>query len=119
MLAHPECKSEIIDLADKIGSTKALLDYSIKSDCNAFIVVTEPGILFEMKRLCPHKKFIAAISNNGCNECSYMRLNTLKKVYECLKYESPEIKISKELCEKAVKPINRMLDISKELGLIK
>lgn len=120
VLAHPECKSEILDLADKIGSTKALLDYSIKSNCNAFIVVTEPGILFEMKRSCPHnKKFIAAISNNGCNECSYMRLNTLKKVYECLKYESPEIKISKELCEKAVKPINRMLDISKELGLIK
>ena len=119
VLAHPECKSEILDLADKIGSTKALLDYSIKSNCNAFIVVTEPGILFEMKRSCPHKKFIAAISNNGCNECSYMRLNTLKKVYECLKYESPEIKISKELCEKAVKPINRMLDISKEPGLIK
>ena len=120
VLAHPECKSDLLELADKIGSTKALLDYSVKSDCKEFIVVTEPGILYEMRKSCPQKKFIAACSSDGgCNECSYMRLNTLEKVYNCLKYESPEIKIDEELCKKAVKPINRMLDISKELGLIK
>lgn len=120
VLAHPECKSDLLELADKIGSTKALLDYSVKSDCKEFIVVTEPGILYKMRKSCPQKKFIAACSSGGeCNECSYMRLNTLEKVYNCLKYESPEIKIDEELCKKAVKPINRMLDISKELGLIK
>lgn len=120
VLAHPECKSDLLELADKIGSTKALLDYSVESDCKEFIVVTEPGILYEMRKSCSQKKFIAACSSDGiCNECSYMRLNTLEKVYNCLKYESPEIKIDEELCKKAVKPINRMLDISKELGLIK
>lgn len=119
VLAHPECKSEILELADKVGSTKALLDYSVKSDCGQFIVVTEPGILYEMKKSCPTKKFIPAVSSTNCGECHYMRMNTLEKVYNCLKHENPEVVIEDELCEKAVKPINRMLEISKNIGLIK
>lgn len=122
ILAHPECKKSLLVLADKIGSTKGLLDYAIHSDCKQFIVVTESGILYEMRKACPDKEFIPAPPDDStcaCNECSYMRLNTLEKIYNCLKYETPEISISKELCEKAVRPINKMLEISKELGLIK
>ena len=121
VLAHPECKEEILSLVDKIGSTKALLDYSVKSQCRQFIVVTEPGILYEMRKSSPGKEFIPALAEGcgSCNECRYMRLNTLEKVYSCLKNETPEIVIEHELCEKAVRPINRMLEISKELGLIK
>ena len=120
VLAHPECKKELLEYADKIGSTKALLDYSIKSDSKEFIVVTEAGILYEMRKASPDKVFIPALSEQGgCTECNFMRLNTLEKIYECLKNETPEIVIEKELCEKAVKPIQRMLEISKSLGLIK
>lgn len=120
VLAHPECKKELLEYADKIGSTKALLDYSIKSDSKEFIVVTEAGILYEMRKASPDKVFILALSEqSGCNECNFMRLNTLEKIYDCLKNETPEIVIEKELCEKAVKPIQRMLEISKSLGLIK
>ncbi len=120
VLAHPECKKEILDLADKIASTKGLLDYAINSDCRKFIVVTEPGILYEMRNRCPSKEFLTVSAENGsCNECEYMRLNTLEKLYACLRDETPEIKISKELCEKAAQPIYRMLEISKQCGLIK
>lgn len=120
VLAHPECKKELLEYADKIGSTKALLDYSIKSDSKEFIVVTEAGILYEMRKASPDKVFIPALSEQGgCNECNFMRLNTLENIYDCLKNETPEIVIEKELCEKAVKPIQRMLEISKSLGLIK
>lgn len=122
VLAHPECKKNLLILADKIGSTKALLEYSKKSDCKQFIVVTESGILYEMRKACPEKEFIPAPPDDStcaCNECAYMRLNTLEKLYNCLKYEQPEIKVDKELCEKAVKPINKMLEISKQIGLIK
>ena len=120
VLAHPECKKEILDLADKIASTKGLLDYAVNSDCRKFIVVTEPGILYEMRNRCPSKEFLTVSAENGsCNECEYMRLNTLEKLYACLRDETPEIKISKELCEKAAQPIYRMLEISKQCGLIK
>ena len=122
VLAHPECKKSILVLADKIGSTKALLDFAIKSDNRQFIVVTESGILFEMKKACPDKEFIPAPPDDStcaCNECAFMRLNTLEKLYNCLKYEQPEIVISEELCAKAVRPINKMLELSKQLGLIK
>ena len=109
---------ELLEYADKIGSTKALLDYSIKSDSKEFIVVTEAGILYEMRKASPDKVFIPALSEqSGCNECNFMRLNTLEKIYDCLKNETPEIVIEKELCEKAVKPIQRMLDKSAKLGL--
>ena len=117
VLAHPECKKNLLILADKIGSTKALLDYAIASPCKQFIVVTESGILYEMRRACPDKEFIPAPADDStcaCNECAYMRLNTLEKLYLCLKYEQPEIKISRELCESAVRPINRMLELSKK-----
>ncbi|MGM9832079.1 MAG: quinolinate synthase NadA [Candidatus Limisoma sp.] len=116
VLAHPECKKNLLILADKIGSTKALLDYAIASPKKQFIVVTESGILYEMRRACPDKEFIPASADDStcaCNECAYMRLNTLEKLYLCLKYEQPEIKISRELCERAVRPINRMLELSK------
>lgn len=122
VLAHPECKKSLLMLADKVGSTKGLLDYAVQSECKQFIVVTESGILYKMRQACPDKEFIPAPPDDStcaCNECSYMRLNTLEKIYNCLKYENPEITVDKEICEKAVRPINKMLDISRKLGLIK
>ena len=122
VLAHAECKKSLLELADVIGSTKNMLDYAKQSDCRRFIVATEPGILYEMRKACPGKEFIPAPPDDStcaCNECHYMRLNTLEKVYNCLKYEQPEIMVDAALCEKAVRPIDRMLEISKKLGLIK
>ena len=122
VLAHAECKKSLLVLADVIGSTKNMLDYAKQSDCRRFIVATEPGILYEMRKACPGKEFIPASPDDStcaCNECHYMRLNTLEKVYNCLKYEQPEIMVDAALCEKAVRPIDRMLEISKKLGLIK
>ena len=120
VLAHPECKSVLLKLADKVGSTAALLKYAVKSDKKRFIVATESGILHEMQKKCPQTTFIPAPPNDstcGCNECSFMRLNTLEKLYECLKNESPEITVDPEIAEKAVRPIQRMLEISAKLGL--
>lgn len=120
VLAHPECKKAVLILADKVGSTAALLKYAIKSEKNTFIVATESGILHEMKKNCPDKTFIPAPpadSTCACNECSYMRLNTMEKLYNTLRYELPEIKVEKELANKAIRPIERMLEISKKLGL--
>ncbi|KAA6328445.1 Quinolinate synthase A [termite gut metagenome] len=120
VLAHPECKSTVLKLADFIGSTATLLKYAINSDKDYFIVATESGILHEMEKKCPQKTFIPAPPNDStcsCNECSFMRLNTLEKLYNCLKDESPEITVDKEIAEKAVKPIRRMLEISEKLGL--
>jgi quinolinate synthase len=119
ILAHPECKKVILTVADFIGSTSALLNFATKSDNKIFIVVTESGILHEMRKDNPDKTFIPAPPNGtcACNECNFMRLNTLEKLYNCLKFEQPEIIIDKKLREKAVKPILKMLEISKELGL--
>ncbi|MDP4278229.1 MAG: quinolinate synthase NadA [Bacteroidota bacterium] len=120
IIAHPECKSAVLSLADFIGSTASLLRYAQRSDFSEFIVATESGILHEMKRTCPGKTFIPAPPNDstcGCSECSFMRLNTLEKVWSCLKNETPSIEIPEELRVKAVKPIQRMLDISHQLGL--
>lgn len=120
VLAHPECKSTILALADFIGSTAALLKHSINSDKDTFIVATESGILHEMQKKSPEKVFIPAPPNDStcaCNECSFMRLNTMEKLYNCLKYEFPEIEVDPEVAAKAVKPIQRMLKISEELGL--
>ena len=111
VLAHPECKSVVLKLADVVGSTAALLKYS---------VATESGMLHEMKEKCTQTTFIPAPPNDStcaCNECSFMRLNTLEKLYNCLKDESPEITVDPEIAEKAVKPIKRMLEISAKLGL--
>ena len=115
VLAHPECKKELLDLADFIGSTAALLSYSGKSDKTQFIVATESGILHQMKKDYPSKTFIPVPPETGncaCNECNYMRMNTMEKQYNCLKNESPEIIVEKELAEKAVRPIIKMLEMS-------
>ena len=118
VLAHPECKAVILTQADKIGSTKALLDFAISSPQKRFIVVTESGILHEMRKACPDKEFIPvppeATETIGChcNECEYMRLNTLEKLLSCLQTEQPEIIIEHSLAEKALLPIERMLKMS-------
>lgn len=119
MIAHPECEAAVLELADFVGSTSALLSYAKKSDAKEFIVATEAGILHQMNKECPEKVFIAAPPDNSCacNDCPHMKLNTLEKLYNCLKYEQPEITLSKELIEKAKKPIIRMLELSAQFGL--
>lgn len=120
VLAHPECKGAVVKLADVVGSTAALLKYAIKNDADVFIVATESGILHEMQKSCPQKKFIPvppSDSTCACNECNYMRLITLEKLYNTLKYEWPEIIVDKEIADKAIRPIHRMLEISEKLGL--
>ena len=120
VLVHPECKGAVVKLADKVGSTAALLQYSIKDSANVFIVATESGILHEMQKACPEKTFIPAPPSDStcaCNECSYMKLVTMQKLYDCLLNESPEIHVDAEVAEKAILPINRMLEISEKLGL--
>ena len=120
VLAHPECKGAVLKLADVVGSTAALLKYAICHEGKEFIVATESGILHEMQKACPEKTFIPAPPDDStcaCNECNYMRLITLEKLYNTLKYEWPEIVVDAEVAEKAVKPIHRMLEISEKLGL--
>lgn len=120
LIAHPECKKVILLLSDFIGSTASLLKYAQRSDYNEFIVATESGILHEMKKSCPGKVFIPAPPEDytcACNECSFMRLNTLQKLHDCLLNETPSIEIPEDLRLKAYKSIKRMLDLSKNLGL--
>lgn len=120
VLVHPECKKQVVLLADKVGSTAALLNYAVESDAKEFIVATESGILHEMQKRCPEKVFIPAPPNDStcaCNDCSYMKLNTLEKLYNCIKYEQPEVLLDEELAEKAKKSVQRMLDISASLNL--
>ena len=118
VLAHPECKVPILAQSDVIGSTKALLEHTIKSPAKRFIIATESGILFEMQRACPDKEFIPVppeVTEGvgcSCNECEYMRMNTLEKVYNCLLNESPEMIVPKETAEKAISSITRMLQMS-------
>ena len=118
VLAHPECKAPILAQSDVIGSTKALLEHTIKSPAKRFIIATESGILFEMQRACPDKEFIPVppeVTEGvgcSCNECEYMRMNTLEKVYNCLFNESPEMQVPKETAAKAVSSIQRMLEMS-------
>ena len=118
-IAHPECEEHILEIADYIGSTTGLLNYTIKNDSKEFIVATETGIIHQMQKASPHKTFIPAPPENSCacNDCPHMKLNTLEKLYNCLKYERPEITLDKDLIERAVVPIKRMLDISAQLGL--
>ncbi len=116
VLVHPECRAEIANQADVVGSTKALLDYAVSSPATQFIVATESGILHEMKKQCPDKQFIPVPPSNStasCNECNYMRMNTLEKLYLCLRDMKPEITVDEQLREKAVRPILRMLEMSK------
>lgn len=115
-IAHPECEKPVLLLAGFIGSTTALLNYVKISASEKFIVATESGIFHQMSKSCPHKIFIPAPSVDstcGCNDCSYMKLNSLQKLYLCLKHEKPEIILPAEVIEKAVLPIRRMLEISK------
>jgi len=114
-IAHPECTKPVLLLAKYIGSTTALLNYVQKSQARSFIVATESGILHQMKKACPEKIFIPVPpvdSTCGCSDCSYMKLNTLQKVYLCMKYEKPEILLPPEIIEKAAAPIWRMLEVS-------
>lgn len=120
ILAHPECKSAVLKLADVVGSTAALLKYAVKHPEQSYIVATESGILHEMRKQCPNTVFIPAPpadSTCACNECSYMRLNTLEKLRDCLRNETPEITVDPAVAVRAVKPIERMLEISARLGL--
>lgn len=120
ILVHPECKGAIVKLADVVGSTAALLKHAVKSNKKHYIVATESGILHEMQKQCPNKVFIPAPpeeSTCACNECNFMRLNTIEKLYNCLKYEWPEIVVDESISKEAVKPIKRMLEISEKLGL--
>lgn len=125
VIAHPECNGAVLAVSDFVGSTKAMLNYIKSSDKKRFIVATEAGILYEMKRENPDKEFITVPgeckegSCCSCAECSYMKMNTLEKLYRCLRDESPEITMSSDMIEKAAKPIVRMLEMSRELGIIK
>jgi len=115
VLAHPECKTPILTVADYVGSTSALLNFAVESSAKYFIVATESGILHEMQKKAPQKFFIPAPPNDStcaCNDCSFMKLNTMEKVYNALLNEQPEVLIEDSLREKAVKPILRMLEMS-------
>jgi len=118
-IAHPECEEAVLNLADYIGSTTGLLKYTQQDSAQEYIVATETGILHQMQKASPQKTFIPAPPSNqcACNECPYMKLNTLEKLYLCMKYEQPEILMDEELRLAARKPIDRMLEISAKLGL--
>jgi quinolinate synthase len=116
VLVHPECKKEIADLADVVGSTQALLNYAVDGEFTQFLVCTESGILHEMQKRCPEKEFIPVPpAGRACanNECDYMRMNTLEKLYLCLRDEQPAIEVDEAIRERAVRPIHKMLEMSK------
>ena len=116
LLVHPECKKAVTLLADHVGSTASLLKYAQESPAREFIVATESGILHKMRQSCPDKTFIAAPPEQAgcaCNNCSYMKLNTLEKLRDCLRDLSPEIHVDEEVAARAIRPIERMLAMSK------
>jgi len=121
LIAHPECKATVLELADFIGSTTALLAYTQKSKDDTFIVATETGILHQMQRSSPDKRFLIVPSDEtcSCNDCPYMKMNTLEKLYLALKNGSPSIELTPDVLEKGRKPIEKMLEMSLKLGLIK
>lgn len=114
LIAHPECKAQVLEIADYIGSTTGLLNFTLKDNSKKYIVATETGILYQMRKSSPEKEFIIVPSDEtcSCNDCPYMKLNTMQKLYLCLKYERPEIILDEALMAKARKPIERMLEIS-------
>lgn len=119
VLVHPECKGPVIAVADVVGSTAVLLKHAVESPCREFIVATEAGILHEMTRHCPDKTFIPVppeVSEGGlgcsCNECDYMKMNTMLKIYNALRYEWPTVEVAPDVAREAVKPIERMLELS-------
>ena len=113
VLAHPECEERVLALADHIGSTTSILRYATSSPASTFIVVTEAGLIHQMKKACPGKEFIPAPPESGCacNECPYMRLNTLEKVYSCMRDERPEIRLPEDLRQRCLLPLQRMLEV--------
>ena len=120
IICHPECKRYIVEVSDYVGSTAGLLKHVIKSPKKQFIVATESGVLHEMRKACPDKEFIPAPPNDStcaCIECNYMRMNTMKKLYNVLRFGIPEIFVDESVQKKAIRPIRRMLDISAQLGL--
>ena len=119
LLAHPECEDVILQMADYIGSTTGILKYATNNPATEFIVATEAGILHQMQKDNPTKKFFPAPPNNtcACNDCPHMKRNTLEKLYLCLKNEMPEVTVPENIIARAVKPIERMLEISAQLGL--
>ena len=120
LVAHPECDGPVLALADMVGSTTAMLKHTQKSSKKKFIVASETGILHQMQLNSPDKEFLVVPKDEtcNCNDCEYMKLNTLEKLYNCLNTESPEIILPSDVIERAKKPINKMLDISREMGLI-
>lgn len=121
VVAHPECNAAVLQVADFIGSTKAMLNYIQHTDAQQIIVGTESGILYEMRKACPDKEFLVVPGNEtcACNDCAFMKMNTMEKLYNCMLNETPEIILPTELMDKARRPIVRMLDMSKMLGIIK
>jgi len=121
LIAHPECRGPILAMADFIGSTAAMLEFTKSDHAKKYIVATESGIIHQMLKASPDKEFIIVPSDEtcNCNDCPYMKLNTLEKIYRCLKTESPEILLDSVTIELARKPILRMLEISKKSGLVK
>lgn len=119
LIAHPECEAPLLEKADYIGSTSGLLKYVQENDSKEFIVATESGIIHQMRKKAPEKVFIPAPPNNtcACNDCPHMKLNTLEKIYLCMKYELPEVTLEAEVIERAKAPIERMLEISARHGL--
>ena len=120
VIAHPECEKPVLIASDFIGSTSALLNFTIRDNSNYYIVATEPGIIYQMQKSSPGKFFIPAPpkdSTCGCNDCMFMKMITMKKLYNCLKYEMPEVTIDEEIRARAEKPIRRMLEISEKFGL--
>ena len=114
LIAHPECKAVILALADYIGSTTGLLNFTMKDSSKKFIVATETGIIYQMKKFSPEKEFLIVPTDEtcSCNDCPYMKLNTLPKLLHCIENEAPEIILTHEIIEKAKKPILRMLELS-------
>ncbi len=119
-IAHPECEEAVLNIADFVGSTTQLLKFAQQNEAQEFIVATETGILHQMQKSTPNKTFIPAPPNNSCacNDCPHMKLNTLEKLYLCMKYETPEITMNENLRLAALKPMERMMDISKNAGLL-
>lgn len=120
VLVHPECKKQIVMVADKVGSTAALLKFAQQSEAKEFIVATESGIIHEMRKSCGDKVFIPAPPNDStcaCNDCSFMKLNTLEKLRNCLRDMKPAVDVDPEISKKARRPIEMMLEISARLGI--
>lgn len=118
LIAHPEAQKPLLQVAHFIGSTARLLDYVVNDDAQEFIVATEEGILHEMRKRAPHKKLIPALIKDetcNCSECPFMKLNTMQKLYLCMKYELPDINLDEEVRIKALRPINKMLELSKAI----